>query len=89
MNTFSLITKIGDTFGTVGSIIATMGCVMWLPGTCRNRRSTGHGVPVTVGGLAGSASFAAAIRASELGKTVAMIERETLVNVGCPPECKV
>jgi len=37
----------------------------------------------------GSASFAAAIRASELGKTVAMIERATLggtcVNVGCVP----
>jgi len=37
----------------------------------------------------GSASFAAAIRASELGKTVAMIERTTLggtcVNVGCVP----
>jgi len=37
----------------------------------------------------GSASFAAAIRASELGKSVAMIERGTLggtcVNVGCVP----
>ncbi len=37
----------------------------------------------------GSASFAAAIRASELGKSVAMIERATLggtcVNVGCVP----
>ena len=37
----------------------------------------------------GSASFAAAIRASELGKTVAMIERSTIggtcVNVGCVP----
>ncbi len=37
----------------------------------------------------GSASFAAAIRASELGKKVAMIERATLggtcVNIGCVP----
>lgn len=37
----------------------------------------------------GSASFAAAIRASELGKSVAMVERGTLggtcVNVGCVP----
>ena len=37
----------------------------------------------------GSASFAAALRASELGKSVAMIERGTLggtcVNVGCVP----
>lgn len=37
----------------------------------------------------GAASFAAAIRATELGKTVAMVEREavggTCVNVGCVP----
>lgn len=42
---------------------------------------------VIIGG--GSASFAAALRASELGKQVAMIERATLggtcVNVGCVP----
>lgn len=37
----------------------------------------------------GSAAFSAAIRASELGKTAAMIERGTIggtcVNVGCVP----
>ncbi len=31
MKDFSLLTKIGDTFGTIGALIATMGCAMCFP----------------------------------------------------------
>jgi len=31
MNNISVITKIGDKFGTIGAVVATMGCAMCFP----------------------------------------------------------